>query len=255
MLCFVGIIIACVLFIRKKLYALILPIFIITIIAALMGNVEIPQQFTGRPDFSLFMQINFVDSFKLGLLPAIVSLFSVCFFDGTSSILGLISGVTDNDKLKNHYFKRGLIAEAIGSIVSGLAGTSNGVIFIESSGAIQNGAKTGLASVVTAVLCIPILFLAPLISIIPAMATAPTLILVGILMVSHLKSIRIENFEELVAISLIVIAMPFCFSIAAGAAFGILAYALLKLFLGKFNELNPGLICIALCCLGWFALH
>ncbi len=160
----------------------------------------------------------------------------------------------ENKLSKQQYFKRSLITDALGGIVSGIAGTSPTAVFVESSVGIHNGAKTGFASIITALLCVPFFFISPIISIIPKSATAPILILVGVLMVNNLRKINLLHLEDSIAVLLTIIMMPLCFSITAGAVFGIISYTLLKLLLGKFNEVNPGLIIIAICCTGWFAL-
>jgi AGZA family xanthine/uracil permease-like MFS transporter len=255
-LCFIGFILATVLLIRQKIYALILPIILVTVIHIVIGKNQIPKQILAWPDFSLFLQVDLLGCLKLSLLPAILSLFIVNFFDATSSVVGLLSQVNYQDnKLKDRYYKRALAADGLGGIVSGLVGTAPGVIFVESSAAIHNGAKTGLASLITAVLCVPFLFLSPLISLIPNAATAPVLILVGILMMHNLRKIKFSQLEDFIAVILTVIMMPLCFSITAGAVFGIVSYTLLKLVLGKFDQISPSLIIVAICCLGWFTIN
>lgn len=254
-LCFIGFILASILFIRGKIYAMVLPIIIITILSIFLGSSKIPQQFVTLPDFSLFMQMDLIGSLKLSLIPSILSLFIVMFFDTTSSVLGLLSQINyESKESKKQYFRRSLSTDALGGIVSGIVGTSPTAVFVESSVGIHNGAKTGFASIITALLCIPFFFISPLISIIPKSATSPILILVGVLMVNNLRKINLFHLEDSIAVLLTIIMMPLCFSITAGAVFGIISYTLLKLLLGKFDEVNAGLIIIAICCTGWFAL-
>ncbi len=178
-LCFFGFILATLLFIRQKFYAMILPIIIVTLLSSLLGNTKLPKEILSLPDFSLFLQVDFWSSLKLSVIPAILSLFIVNFFDATSSVIGLLEQIEfENKEDKEFYYKRALASDGIGGIISGLAGTAPSVIFIESSAGIQLGAKTGFASIISAILFIPFLFLAPLISIIPDSATSPILILV-----------------------------------------------------------------------------
>ncbi len=93
-LCFIGFILASVLFIRGKIYGMILPIIVITTLSIFFGSSKFPQQLITTPDFSLFMQMDLTNSLKLSLIPAILSLFIVMFFDTTSSVLGLLSQIT-----------------------------------------------------------------------------------------------------------------------------------------------------------------
>lgn len=251
-----GFLVAVVLFIKQKSYALLLPIVLISIINALIHPDVLPQVFFQAPDFSLFFQVDYLAALKLSLLPTILLLFLVNFFDATSTSLGLLSQLKFNSaQEKEFYLRRALITDGGAGILSSVVGTSPSVIFVESSAAIQNGATTGLASVVTALLCIPFVFMAPLISAIPSIATAPILMLVGLLMFSHIRKVEFEKFEEMVASFLTIIMMPLCFSITAGAVFGVVSYTLLKILLGKKNELSISLVIIAILCCGWFFIE
>ena len=251
-----GFLVAIVLFIKQKSYALLLPIVLISIFNAIIHPDVLPKVFFQAPDFSLFFQVDYLAALKLSLLPTILLLFLVNFFDATSTSLGLLSQLKFNSaQEKEFYLRRALITDGGAGILSSVVGTSPSVIFVESSAAIQNGATTGLASVVTALLCIPFVFMAPLISAIPSIATAPILMLVGLLMFSHIRKVEFEKFEEMVASFLTIIMMPLCFSITAGAVFGVVSYTLLKILLGKKNELSISLVIIAILCCGWFFIE
>ncbi|HMT02500.1 MAG TPA: NCS2 family permease [Burkholderiales bacterium] len=255
LLCFLGLVIATYLFIHKKVYSLILPIIIITVLNIFLNHKPLPQNIFTMPDFSLFMHINLVDSLKFSIIPAILSLFLVNFFDATATVIGLLSQIGYKDiETKKIYYKKSLISDAISGMVSSLIGTSPGVIFVESSAAIQTGAKTGLSAICTAIFCIPFLFLSPIISLIPNSATSPILILVGIIMMNNIRKINLSNLEDLIAVVLTIIMMPLCFSITAGAVFGILSYTILKIILGKWEQLSISLIIVALFCISWFII-
>ncbi|MBP7846752.1 MAG: NCS2 family permease [Burkholderiales bacterium] len=255
-LCLMGFIVASVLFIKRKTYAFLVPIIVISLIYAVLYPATIPQSLVQLPDFSLFMQIDFLAALKLSVLPAILSLFIVNFFDATSTTMGLLSQLHfDSQHEKGVYLKRALVTDSIGGILASFFGVSPSVIFVESSAAIQNGAKTGLASLVTALLCIPFMFLSPLIAMIPSAATSPVLMLVGLIMLSQIRRVKVNNFEDIVAVALTVVMMPLCSSITAGAIFGIVSYTIFKLLLGKTKEISPTLIVIAMVCCGWFWLN
>lgn len=252
-LCLAGFVLATVLFIKRKTYAFLVPIILISLVYAVLYPASIPHSLVQLPDFSLFLQIDFLAALKLSVLPAILSLFIVNFFDATSTTMGLLSQLHfDSQHEKGAYLKRALLTDSIGGVVSSFFGISPSVIFIESSAAIQNGAKTGLASLVTALLCLPFMFLSPLIGMIPSAATSPILMLVGIIMLSHIRRIKVHNFEDIVAVVLTVVMMPLCSSITAGAIFGILSYTILKLLLGKIQDISVTLVIIAAVCCGWF---
>ncbi len=249
----VGFLLAIVLFMKKKSYAFLLPIILITVINCVLHPSSLPKNFIQMPDFSLIMRIDLLAALKLSLLPTILLIFIVNFFDATSTSLGLLSQLHFNTpQEKALYLRRALITDGGAGVLSGLVGTSPSVIFVESSAAIQNGANTGLASFVTALLFIPFIFMAPIIGAIPSIATAPILMLVGLLMFSHIRQIEFNHFEEMVASFLTIIMMPLCFSITAGAVFGIISYTVLKLLLGKRKEVPISLIIITILCAGWF---
>ena len=255
-LCCLGFIVAIVLFIRQKAYAFLLPIVVITALYCIIYPKLLPHSWFQMPDFSLFGKINYLVALKLSILPAMLSLFIVNFFDATSTTMGLLSQMHFNNQVdKGTYLKRSLISDSLGGIVASFFGISPSVIFVESSAAIQNGAKTGLASFITALICVPFLFLAPVISIIPSCATSPILMVVGLIMLSNVRRVRISNFEDIVAATLTIVMMPLCATITAGAIFGIVSYTALKLLLGKYKELSNTLIIIAVACCGWFFIN
>jgi AGZA family xanthine/uracil permease-like MFS transporter len=99
------------------------------------------------------------------------------------------------------------------------------------------------------------MFLSPLIAMIPSAATSPVLMLVGLIMLSQIRRVKVNNFEDIVAVALTVVMMPLCSSITAGAIFGIVSYTIFKLLLGKTKEISPTLIVIAMVCCGWFWLN
>ncbi len=117
-LCFTGFIIATILFIKKKPYALALPILIVTVLSFLIGGNAIPAHIIDKPDFSLFMQIDFIGCIKLSIIPAILSLFLVNFFDATSSVVGLLSQIDYKNRTeKDSYYKRALAVDGLAGMM------------------------------------------------------------------------------------------------------------------------------------------
>lgn len=201
----------------------------------------------------LFMHLNILSALKFSLLPAILSLFMVNFFDVTSATIGLVEQLDEHQqKYKKQYLKSSLIIGSISSFLAVIFGTSSAAVFIESSAGIENGASTGLASIITAMLFIPLLFFAPLVSIIPNAATSPILMVVGIMMIGHIRKVKIVNFEDFIAMVVTIVMMPLSFSIINGVVLGVLTYALLKIFLGKWHELSPIFMILVIGCCGWF---
>ena len=161
-------------------------------------------------------------------------------FDSISSIIGLSTSAGFVDEKGNpQKLKETLVVDSIASLFSSLFGTAPATVYIESSAGIQAGGKTGLSSIVTAFCFLPCLFLAPIITIVPAYATTPVLILVGILMCKTLKNINATQLDDIIPVFLTIILMPLTFSITQGVLWGIVSYVILKILVGKVKIISP----------------
>ena len=180
----IGIVLAVVLLRRSNPFAFLASIFAVTALAWTLGYAEPPQRMTSAPDFSsVFLKLDVVGALKLSLLPAIVAILFTDLFDSLSTFIGVANaaGLTEPDGRPLN-LRRGLIVDAFATFGAGLAGTSSGTAFVESIAGIRVGARTGRASVVTALCFLPCLFIAPLAAAVPPYATAAVLVLVGLAM-------------------------------------------------------------------------
>src|SRR2546429_8974779 len=134
---------------------------------------------------------------------------------------------------------RALVADAIGTMFGALTGTSTVTSYIESASGVAAGARTGLGNVVIAALFLLAMFCAPLVAAIPAYATAPALVLVGVLMCGAVARVRWEDFTEAFPAFLALVTMPLTFSIATGLSLGVLSFTFVKLGSGKRREVSP----------------
>lgn len=239
-----------ILYHKKKPYAFLLSIMVVTLIAVLTKQISLPKQFFSMPDFqSHFFQLDLIGSLKWSFIPVILAIFITNLFDSISSIIGLSNTAGFIDKNGNPLqLKQTLLVDSIASFFSSLFGTAPATVFIECSAGIQAGGKTGLSSIVTAFCFIPCLFLAPLITIIPAYATTPVLIFVGILMCQTIKHIHAEKLDDIIPIFLTIILMPLTFSITQGVLWGIISYVTLKTCVGKAKIISPILWTLAIIC-------
>lgn len=188
--------------------------------------------FLSTPDFSWFFKMNLKDSFTLALIPTIISFMFTSLFDTLSSFLGVTqAGNLLDEKGNPRNLKRSLVADSLGTIISSVCGTGPTTSFIESSAGIQAGARTGLASVVTGLLFLPFLFLAPLLSMFPVFTTAPILIIVGTFMISGVRNISWEKFEIALPAFLAIVMIPLTFSITKGMISSLVCYYFMKLLL------------------------
>jgi len=163
----------------------------------------------------------------------------VNLFDTIGTLLGVASkaGILDENGTFPQ-IKKALFADALGTTFGAVLGTSTVTSYVESASGVASGGRTGLTSVSTAAMFAIALFLAPLFLMIPASATAPALILVGLFMITSVVNINFGDFSESIPAFLTIVMMPFAFSIAQGIVFGMLSFVLLKFLSGKFQQIS-----------------
>lgn len=258
----IGIIIMVVLLVRKVKGAILIGILLTTIIGIPMGVTKL-SGFSFNPG-DMISSITAVQhtAFKLdfaGLFPSpdkillvlttVISFSLSDTFDtiGTFIGTGRKSGIFDdkdelelfNGKGFSSRMDRALFADSTATSIGALFGTSNTTTYVESSAGIAAGGRTGLTSVVTAIMFALCILLAPFIGLVPTVATAPALIVVGVMMMTSFTDINWSDFEEAAPVFLTAIMMPFAYSITTGIAFGFIFYTLIKMFKGKFKEVHP----------------
>ncbi len=254
----IGLLIAVFLYVRKVKGAFIISILVTAGIGLLMGVSSIPDGFVVTPSFATLGQFDVGNVFtQLGFVAAALTIFSFLltdFFDtiGTATAVLEEAGLTEEDGDIPGVGKL-LLVDSIGAAVGGAAGVSSNTSYIESAAGVAEGGKTGLTSVVTGVLFLLAIFLSPLAALIPAQATAPTLILVGFLMSGLIKGIDFDDVEEGFPALLAIILMPLTFSITVGIGAGFVMHTLIKIFRGKTAEVHPLMWVVTIAFLIYFA--
>ena len=209
------------------------------------------------PDLSLVGAFSF-DSFgRIGAIAATILVFTLVFanfFDALGTLTGLsrAAGVAD----ANGTFPRlpaALIVEGAGAVVGGATSASSNTVFIESSAGIEEGARTGLANVVTGALFLAAMFVAPLASIVPSEVAAAALVIVGAMMVAHLRHIDISEFSVALPVVLTIAVMPLSYSIANGIGVGFITWVVVRSAVGKARDISPLLWVVAVGFLLYFA--
>lgn len=177
------------------------------------------------PDFSLFGTINFVDSFKLALLPTILAFMFTDFFDTISTLVGVFEAgnLLDKNGVPRN-LRKTLIADSLATTFAGIFGTSPTTSFIESAAGIQQGARTGLSSVFAGLMFLPFLFFAPMLSMFPVFTTAPILVIVGLFMMAPVTKINWIDLDIAVPCFLAMILIPLTFSITQGMIAGLVCH-------------------------------
>ncbi|WP_300342403.1 NCS2 family permease [Nesterenkonia sp.] len=206
------------------------------------------QDWFTLPDFSLLGEFNLLGSWQsVGVVAATLLVFTLLlanFFD----LLGTMVGVSNAGGIKDEqgeipYSRRIMVSDAIGTIGGGMGSTSVNSGFIESTVGVGDGARTGLANVVTGALFLATIVLAPLAAVIPTEAASATLVLVGFLMMQQIVRIDWNDLEIAIPAFMTVVIMPFSYSITNGIGAGFVTFVVIKVLRGKFREVHP-LMCI-----------
>lgn len=254
-----GLLFTAVLLVRKVNGAIIIGIVFTTILAYPIGrwwgdasayNFGSPTvvNYTGLfswPDFSLLIQADLLGSLKYSFLPIIFVFAFTDLFDSLSTFVGLseASGLKDeNGEPKN--LKESLITDSAATLFAGLVGSSPGTAFIESSVGISQGGKTGQTAIIAAFLFLPLMFLSPLVSLVPSVASSIALVLVGTFMLSPINKINWKDLSEGIPCFLALVLIPFTFSITQGIVFGLLVWTVIKFLTNKKSEISWVLIVI-----------
>ncbi|CAG5068166.1 Adenine permease AdeP [Dyadobacter sp. CECT 9623] len=199
------------------------------------------------PDFSLLFQLDLVNSLKWSLAPVILAFVFTDMFDSLSTFVGLAEAsnlLDENGEPRN--IRKSLIVDAFSTTVAGLTGSSPGTAYIESAVGIEQGGRTGLTAIAGAILFLPFLFLSPLLSAIPAIATAPALVLVGVFMMKPVVKINWNELHEAFPAFLAMVLIPFTYSITQGIIWGFLSWTALHILTGRAREITLALIIIDL---------
>ncbi|NLA55595.1 MAG: NCS2 family permease [Corynebacterium humireducens] len=203
----------------------------------------LPEGFGGLPDLSLVGAVDMVGAFtRVGVLAASLLVFTLVlanFFDamGTMTALGKQGGLVDETGVLPD-MKKALVVEGFGAIVGGATSSSSATVYADSAAGVGDGARTGLANIVTGVLFLLAMFLTPLYEVVPIEAAAPVLVIVGALMIAQIVDIEWTQFHVALPAFLTIVVMPFTYSIANGIGVGFIAFSLMAVAAGKAKEVH-----------------
>src|SRR4051794_31660986 len=218
-----------------------------------------PSSVFDSPHFSTIGHVTFGAFSEVGVVSAILLVFTLMladFFDtmGTMTAIGAEAGLLDRDGTPPNTTQI-LVVDSLAAVAGGAAGVSSNTSYIESASGVGEGARTGLASVVTGVLFLASTIFAPLVGIIPSEAAVPALVLVGFLMMQQVRGISWDDVEIAIPAFLTIILMPFTYSISVGIGAGFLAFVLIKAVKGKTAQVHPLLWTVAALFVLYFAIH
>jgi len=266
----IGLAVTSILVIKRVKGALIFGIAFTTLISVPIGrhwgdasliNFGLPTLVTWKgfmafPDFSLIGKLDMIGSIKFSMFPVIFAFVFTDMFDSISTFIGVSEAanlVDKNGDPKN--IKQALIVDAFATGIAGILGSSPGTSYIESATGVKEGGRTGFTAVTAGLLFLPFMFLSPLLSIVPAIATAPALILVGVFMIRPVLKIHWDKFDDAIPAFLGMILIPLTYSITQGIVWSFLAWTVIKLAIGKWQEISIMLIIIDLFAILALVLH
>ncbi|MBI1351936.1 MAG: NCS2 family permease [Actinomycetales bacterium] len=221
---------------------------------------RVPDQLISTPDLGLLGQFNLFGSFQaIGVVAALLAIFSLMlsdFFDTMGTAFGL---ATEGDLLEEDgqipHFESILVVDSIAAAAGGAASVSSNTSYIESASGIGEGARTGIASLVTGGLFLIAMFFSPLVTVIPYEAASPALVIVGFLMMTQIRHIDFTDYEIGIPAFLTISLMPFTYSITIGIGAGFVSWLVIKIFTGKIREIHWLMWVVSLAFLFYFAIY
>jgi AGZA family xanthine/uracil permease-like MFS transporter len=274
-----GLVLVVVLWVRKIRGAILISIIATTVLAIIVEAIvdagsksdknplgwslnvpSWPDKVVDTPHLDTVWHFSLFGSFQsAGVVTAILLVFTLMladFFDtmGTMTAIGAEAGLLDEEGMPPNT-ERILVVDSLAAAAGGAAGVSSNTSYIESASGVGEGARTGLASVVTGVLFLLSMVLAPLVKIIPSEAAVPALVLVGFLMMQQVRGIDWDDLEIAIPAFLTIVLMPFTYSISVGIGAGFIAYVVIKAARGKVREVHPLMWVVAALFVVYFAIH
>jgi adenine/guanine/hypoxanthine permease len=267
-----GLLLTIVLFVRRVKGAILIGILSTTVLAIIVEAIAkvgpsfvdgkpnrkgwslnvpaLPDKIVDLPDLSLIGKFNVLDSWgRAGWLVVIMFIFTLLitdFFDtmGTMVAVGLEGGLLDSEGMPPRT-REILLVDSVAAAAGGAASVSSNTSYIESASGVAEGARTGVANLVTGVLFLLAMFLAPLVTVVPFEAASTALVLVGFLMMMSVRQIDWTDYEIAIPAFLAITLMPFTYSISNGIGAGIISYVVIKLAVGKARDVHPLLYVVA----------
>ncbi len=219
-----------------------------------------PSDIVSSPDFGLVGEFSLGGSFAaVGVVSALLLIFTLMladFFDTMGTVVGVGAQgdlLDDEGRLPN--VGPVLLVDSLAAVAGGAASASSNTTYIESAAGVGDGARTGLASVVTGGLFLLALFLTPLVSVVPYEAASPALVVVGFLLMTRIKDIPWDDYTLAIPAFLTIVLMPFTFSITNGIGAGFVSYAVLRLAGGRAREVHPLLWVVAVLFVAYFGIE
>jgi AGZA family xanthine/uracil permease-like MFS transporter len=244
LLAILGFIIIGFLMIKRINGAILISILLITFISIISGMQSLPEKFFSLPpDITpVLFQLDIPGALTWGFFSVVLTVFVMDFVDTMGTLLGLsYKANLLNDKGELPEIEKPMLVDALATIAASLLGTTTTGAYIESATGIEAGGKTGFTAVVVSILFLLALFFEPIFSVIPAYAYGPSLIIVGMLMITAVRKISFDDLTELIPVFCLIILMSFTYNIGIGMTAGFVIYSLIKVLSGRYREVSAGM--------------
>lgn len=227
--------------------AILIGIVAITVLSMITGHSEFQGVFSAPPSLApTFLQLDIMGALHVGIVHVILVLVLVEVFDATGTLIGVAKRANLIPEGKPNRLGRALFADSVAIVGGSLLGTSSTTAYIESASGVQAGGRTGLTALTVAVLFLLALMFSPLAGSVPGYATAPALLYVAGLMLREVADIDWQDVTEAAPAAIAALIMPFTYSIANGLAFGFISYVVIKAITGRFRQIHPATLIVAI---------
>ena len=247
LLAFIGLVITGFMYSRNVPGAILLGIIITMVIGIPLGVTEFKGIVSAPESIApIFCQFEFDKIFSVDMLVVVFTFFFIDMFDTVGTLVGVCTKAKMLDEKGNiHRVKQAFMADSIATTVGAILGTSTTTTYVESAAGVAQGGRSGLTALIVGCCFVIAMFFSPLFLSIPSAATAPALIIVGLLMAEQIKNVDFDDFSELIPAFVCMIMMPLTYSISNGILIGMITYVLMNMICGKFKKLSPAMYILA----------
>lgn len=253
-----GFMLIAALMIRRINGAILIGIIVTTLVGFAFGVAEAPTQWVSMPPSiaPLFLKLDVFGALSWGFFAVILTMFTMDFLDTLGTLIGVSgrAGLLDEEGNLPE-IEKPMLADALATVFGAAVGTTTTGAYIESAAGIEAGGRTGLTAVVVAALFSLGLFFAPFLGTIPAAATAPALVIVGLLMISPIAKIDFKDYTEVIPAFAVIVLMSFTYNIGVGLCGGFVLFPLVKVIGGRYKEVHPAAWVLFALCLLFFVFY
>jgi len=254
----IGFILIAILLIRRVPGGMLIGIVVTAILAFIFGSAPLPKGFISMPPDvgEIFFKLDIRGALTWGFFSVVLTIFVMDFVDTMGTLIGVssLAGLLDeNSNLPE--IEKPMLADAAATVFGSISGTTTAGCFIESAAGIEAGARTGFASVITALLFLSAIFFAPFLTSIPPEAYGPALVTVGFLMLKAVTKIKFDDYTELFPAAVTIVLMSFTYNIGIGMTAGFILYPIFKIVSGRIREIHPGMYVLAVLSLLFYIFY